>query len=1045
MTRPSPDAATPTAAGWSDFATWSIRQPLPAILLFMLLSVAGLIGFHALPVEDMPDIDLPTVRITLTQSGAAPEQLETEVARKVEDAIASLDQLKHIRTAITDGAVQITVEFELEKNLSDALIETRNAVDGVRSDLPSDLLAPSVSAVTVGSEAILTYAVSAPDRNEEALSWYVDDRVTKALLAIPGVGSVVRFGGVDREIRVDVDPLKLAALGISAGDVSRAIRNTQQQSSGGRMTINGEIQSLRMVATQDVASALAALPLVLTSGRQVRLDEVAVVHDDVAEPTQAARLNGVPAVGFRLYAARGADETRIAHVVHETLDRLAGPDGSQFTLVASRVAHTEEQFAGSMHMLYEGALLAVLVVWAFLRDWRATLVAASALPLSILPTFAAMSWLGYSLNTLTLLALAAVIGILVDDAIVEIENIERHARSGKSPLTAAIDAVREIALAVIATTLTLVVVFGPTAMMSGIPGLFFTQFGWTAVIAVLSSLLVARLLTPMMAAHFLRADDEPLTLPVSDGLLMRGYLQVVDWTLRHRRLTVALTVVIFIASAALIGLLRTGLIPPADRGYTTLDFELPPGSSLAMTLEQGEALRRAVAPVAGISQVLVTAGAAQSAVGAGAKAGELRNGSITLTLLPREDRPSQRAIESALRDAVATVPGARVSVGGGLGAKLMLILASDDPAVLSHSAQALVRELRGVGSLSNIRSTADVARPELTVRPDPVRAAELGVSAATIGDAVRIATVGDYDAQLARLNLDDRQVYIRVRVSDGARDQLATLAGLRVPTRSGALVPLSAVASIRWTDGPASIDRYDRQRYVTVSAELNGMALGAALSDARALPAIRQLPSSVALITTGDAEIMDELISGFSLAIVLGVLCVYAVLALLFNSFILPVTILSAIPLSVGGAFLALYLSHGELDVPAMIGLVMLMGIVTKNSILLVEYAVVGMRDAGLSLDVSIRDACHKRARPIIMTSIAMIAGMLPIALGLGADASFRQPMAIAVIGGLVTSTALSLVVVPVMFVSIERWMARLRPTPVAARSATIQEQSWPV
>jgi multidrug efflux pump subunit AcrB len=1010
-----------------NFATWSIRNPIPSILLFVLLTFAGVWGFHKLPIQNMPDIDLPTINIVLLQPGAAPAQLETEVARKVEDSLATLSGLKHLYTTITDGKVSISVQFELEKNLSDALIQTKNAVDSVRSDLPTDLQQPAVSSVTSAGEAIRMYSIASSRMNEERLSWYVDDTLAKTVLGVPGVARVERVGGVQREVRIEVDPVRLTALGVTAADVSRALRQVQQESSGGRGQLGQAEQSVRTVATVRQAADLAAFPITLANGREVRLDQVATVHDGIAERTQMAMLDGKPVVGFKIFRAKGFDETLIAKNVTQVLNKLQSDDASlKFTAVSGTVDYTLEQYKGSMDMLYEGALLAVLVVWAFLRDWRATLVSAAALPLSILPTFAAMSWLGYSLNTLTLLALAVIVGILVDDAIVEIENIERHGHMGKPILQAAGDAVTEIALAVVATTMSLVVVFLPTAMMSGVPGLFFKQFGWTAVIAVLASLLVARLLTPMMAAYLLKSRPAK---EHEDGRVMIWYLSAVSWCLAHRKTTAAGAALFFAASIALVPLIPSGLIPPADRGFTNVNIELPPGSSVNNTLAVAEAARTALRDVAGIQSVFTTIGDALLAGNGVQQAGEVRKGALILTLKPRGQRGKQVAIETVIRQKLLNVPGARFTVGsGGIGEKMQLILASDNADALKNSAQMLERELRGVGRLSNINSTASLERPEIIVRPDVERAAERGVTTAAIGAVVRIATSGDFDAQVARLNLDNRQVYMRVRIADAARQDMDTLANMRVNGRDG-LVPLSSVAALSVESGPSQISRYDRHRYVTVNADLGGMPLGAALAAATALPAVKAMPSSVRLIQTGDAEIAAELASGFGMAIVIGVLCVYCVLTLLFKDFLQPVTILSAIPLSLGGAFVALLAAHSELDIPAMIGLVMLMGIVTKNSILLVEYAVVGIHERGLSLHDALIDACHKRARPIVMTTVAMIAGMLPIALGFGADSSFRQPMATAVIGGLLTSTALSLLVVPVVFTYVdafERLVVRL-------------------
>ena len=1010
-----------------NFATWSIRNPIPAILLFVLLSLAGVWGFQNLPTQNLPDFDMPMVSVNLSQPGAAPAQLETEVARKVEDALASLSGLNHLHTSVTNGRVSIGVEFVLEKNLSDALIETKNAVDSIRADLPTELMQPTVSAATSVGAPILTFAIASSRMDEEALSWFVDDIVAKSVLGVTGVGRFERVGGVQREVLIEVDPTRMASLGISAGDISRALRQIQQESSGGRGQLGGQEQSLRTIATVRQAQELAALRITLPNGRVFRLDQVATIVDGAAERSQAALLDGKPAVGFNVYRARGFDEVTIAQEVQTALAALQQSDPSlEMTPISGTVEQTLEQYEGSMTMLFEGAILAVLVVWFFLRDWRATLVSAAALPLSILPAFAAMAWLGYSLNTVTLLALAVVVGILVDDAIVEIENIERHRHLGKSIREATEDAVTEIALAVTATTMTLVAVFLPTAMMSGIAGLVFKQFGWTAVIAVLASLLVARLLTPMMAAYFLKPQP---TKPHKDGRVMHGYLALVRWCLAHRKTTMAGATVFLAGSLALVPMLPIGFIPPPNGNFSNISVELPPASSLEDTLQAAEAARLAIVGIEGVERVFVTAGSAQAAGMSGMQAGEVRRASLTVALAPRGERPSQREVESSIREQLLTVPGARFSISsGGPSERLQIILASDNAAALTASARAVVRQLREIDGLAGITSTASLERPEIVIRPDLERAAEQGVTTAAIGEAIRMATSGDFDPQVARLNLDNRQVYIRTRVSDAARQDIDTIANLRVQGRDG-LVPLSSIATLSVESGPLQLDRYDRLRNVTVSADLSGTTIGAAQAAAANLEAMRTLPSNVSVIEAGDAEIVGDLMSGFAMALVVGVLCVYCVLVLLFRDFLQPVTILSAIPLSIGGAFLALLIAGSELSVPAMIGLIMLMGIVTKNSILLVDYAIMGREKDGLSLYDALVDACHKRARPIVMTTLAMIAGMAPIAMGLGADASFRQPMAIGVIGGLITSTMLSLLVVPIVFTyvdGVERWLGKL-------------------
>ncbi|MFC3532762.1 efflux RND transporter permease subunit [Vogesella facilis] len=1013
-----------------NFSAWSIRNPVPAILLFVVLSAAGLFGLHKLGIQNFPDMDFPTITISASLEGAAPSQLETEVARKIEDEVATLGGIEHITTTVTDGSVTISVEFALEKNSEEALNQVRNAVDSVKGELPADMETPTVSKVTTSGSAIVTYTVAAPTMSEESLSWFVDNEVNKALLSTSGVGKVARVGGVDREVLVALDPVRLNALGVSVSTVASQLTAVQKDASGGQGRLSGANQSLRTLGAVGSVDEIAALSIPLGDGRHVRLDQLATVSDAHAERTTYAMLDGKPVIGFQITRGKGESEVAVVERVRATVAQLqARYPRVQFTEAYNTVESIEDNYDGSMHLLLEGAALAVLVVWWFLRDSRATFVSATALPLSIIPTFGMMYYWDFSLNTLTLLSLALVIGILVDDAIVEVENIVRHLRMGKTPKQAATEAADEIGLAVVATTLTLVAVFLPTAFMSGITGRFFRQFGMTAAVAVLASLLVARLLTPMMAAYLLKAHPER----AEDGKLMTRYLGWVRWCLAHRKTTVAAATAFFIASLSLVPLLPTGFVPASDLARTSVSISLPPGSTLQQTRAAAAAAQQRMVGLSGVRHVFSSVGTATSGGGPGATTSNDSNtATLTVTLTPRGERSEkQAAIEGRIRAALKTLPGARISVGGeNTGEKLQVTLVGDDATVLTSAAQTVERQIRGLKGLGSVVSDASQQQQEIQITPDNARAAELGVTSSALASTVRMATYGDFSSSLAKLNLPQRQVEVRVRLDDASRQNLDAIGQLRVAASSGN-VPLASIASIGMGSGPSQINRLDRMRQITIDVELGGRSMGEVQQEVNALPALKALPAGVTQRASGDAERMAELFGNFGGAMAVGVLCIYVVLVLLFHDFLQPVTILAALPLSVGGAFLALLLTSNSFSMPSIIGLLMLMGVVTKNSILLVEYAVMARRERDLSRFDALVDACHKRARPILMTTIAMAAGMLPIALGLGADPSFRSPMAIAVIGGLLTSTTLSLLVVPVVFTYIDdllQWLKRRLP-----------------
>ncbi len=1015
-----------------NVSAWSIRNPIPSILLFILLTVIGVAGFVGMKVQQFPDIDLPTVTVSAALPGAAPSQMETEVARKIENAIATLQGVKHIYTKVQDGSATVTVEFRLEKPVQEAVDDVRDAVSRIRADLPGDLRDPVVARVNLAGAPILTYTIASARMDDEALSWFVDNTVTRSLLAVPGVGAVARVGGVDRQVLVEIDPHKLLALNATAADISRQLRQIQQEASGGRADVGGAEQTVRTIGTVASAAELAALDIVLADGRRIRLDQVASVRDTVAEQRSVALLDGKPVVGFEIVRSRGAGEPEVAAGVRAQLEELraAHPDVT-ITEAFNFVDPVQENFDGSMRLLIEGAILAVLVVWIFLRDWRATLIAAAALPLSILPAFGVMYLFGFTLNVVTLLALSLVVGILVDDAIVEIENIMRHLRAGKTPYRAAMEAADEIGLAVVATTFTLIAVFLPTAFMSGVPGKFFVQFGWTAAIAVFFSLVVARMLTPMMAAYLLQRPKRDHSQP----RWLTHYLGWAAWCLKHRIATQVGAAAFFFGSFALLPLLPTGFIPPDDVSQTQVYLTLPPGSDLRRTLAAAEQARAIVERNEHVKMVYtaVGGGAAGADPFAPRGAAEVRKATLTINLSPRSQRSGflglfggihKTEIEEQLRAALAELPGVRFSVGlaGGTG-KYVLVLASEDGAALAAHARVVERELRTIEGIGSITSTATLVRPELTVRPDFARAADLGVTSAAIADTLRIATVGDFDQGLAKLNLAQRQVPIVVKLPPQARQDLALLARLPVPGRDGPVM-LGQVATLSLDGGPAEIDRYDRMRNINFEIELGTAQMGEVEQAVLALPSLRNLPPGVIQTTIGDADAMNELFSSFALAMVTGVLCIYIVLVLLFRDFVQPVTILAALVLSVPGAFLALFVTQSALSMPSMIGLIMLMGIATKNSILLVDYVILARRGVDgnppLARFEAVLDACRKRARPIVMTTLAMGAGMMPVALGIGTDPSFRSPMAIVVIGGLITSTFLSLLVIPVIFTFVD-------------------------
>jgi len=1021
-----------------NFSRWGIANPVPATLVFVVLCAVGMWGWGKLPIATLPDLTPPEITVNVTLPGASPSQLEADVTRKVEDAVAGIANIDKLLSNVSEGQSRTRILFELGSDLDGALEEVRDAMDRVRPELPPEIDEPQIKRVTVLGPTMLTYAVQSDRLSISELSWLVDDTVKKALFGAAGVGTVSRIGGLEREVRVDLRPDSLQAFGLTAGTVSSQLARIQVERAGGRTTVGGGEQTVRTIATVRSAAELANFPISLPDGRSVRLSSIATVTDGHAEARDLALLNGTPVVGFGVQRAVGTSEVAVGQEVRDRIMELERqhPD-VRFIEVNSTVEEAKASYDASMTMLAEGALLAVLVVGLFLRDLRATLISALALPLSIIPTFGVMYLFGFSLNLLSLLAMAVVIGILVDDAIVEVENIARHRNMGKSPVQAAAEAADEIGIAVIATSVTLTAVFVPVAFMPGQIGQFFREFGWTAAGAVLFSLLVARLLTPMLAAYFMtgppRDHGEPRWL--------KRYLHWVEVALDHPGRTLAIALGVTVFSIALVPLIPTTFVPPSNQNRTTLQIELAPGAQLADTTATAEQAREILRGIPELVSVFVRAGSVPSGGYDGNAVGDVRKALLTLEFTADRKR-TMPELELAVRRELQDLPGVRASfTAQGPGDRLELVLAGRDPVTLASTAQRIESAMRGVPGLSGVQSGASLLQPEIVIVPDPARAADLGVSTVDIAEAARIATTGDFRRNLPKLNLAERQIPIRVQVGEAARTDSSLLSLMRVPSRNGGSVPLSAVAEIHESSGPAVIDRYNRERNIKISGELNGNPLGPVLDQVRALAEVQNLPAGVRIIPGGDAEAFGDLLLGFTLAMLTGILSVYVVLLMLFNSPSLPFVILAAVPLCGVGAFGALLVTGYALSLPSLVGLLMLTGVSTKNSILIVDYALIGER-AGLPRHEAIMDACRKRARPVIMTTLAMGAGMLPVAFSLAADGNFRAPLGISVIGGLITSTALSLVAVPATYWLMREGLDRRRARREARRQARATAQA---
>ncbi len=1040
-----------------NFSAWSIRNPIAPLLGFVLLLVLGLQSFYSLPITRFPNIDVPVVSITVTQAGASPAELEMQITKEVEDAVASISGVDEIQSTVTDGQSQTVVLFRIEKPTDEAVQDTKDAIDKIRSDLPAGIEEPVVTKIDVEGQAIQTFAVSSANMTLEELSWFVDDTIKRELQGQPGIGRIDRYGGADREIRIALNPQKLDAYGITAVDVNNQLRGINVDLGSGRGQVAGNEQTIRTLGDARTVQQLANTTIALSNGRFVKLSEIGVITDTYEEPRSFSHFNGNPSVTFAVFRAKGASEVSVAETVAESLDivRAAHPNVN-IEMVDDSVYFTYGNYEAALHTLMEGALLAIIVVMLFLRNWRATIIAAVALPLSAIPTFWVMDILGFSLNLVSFLALTLATGILVDDAIVEIENIARHIKMGKSPYRAALDAADEIGLAVIATSFTIIAVFVPVSFMPGIAGQYFIQFGLTVAFSVFFSLMVARLITPLMAAYWMRAEDAMEDHHDNDSRLMKAYTRLVTTTTRkwYMRYATLLAAIAFLAgSLALLSQVPGSFLPPEDSSRIVLSVELPPNATLDETSRTTDKIHEVIHDIDGVENVFVLGGASPKGDL------ELRRATIRVilqnldhsllrilvnnglgsipvlgNLLPKIEnqgrtRP-QWEIERELFEKVRTIPDVRISkLNDRAERELSFNFLSSNEADLNEAVSLLESRLRASPILANVSSEGALPRPELQIRPRKDEAARLGITPQQISETVRVATIGDIDAQLPKMSIDDRQIPIRIQASLDLRRDLAAIRALKIKTSTGEMVPLYSVADIDYAQGPSSIKRNDRSRVVSIGSDVPwGTALETATAEFKRIVEETQLPDTVRLAESGDAKVQAEMTQSFGNAMLLGLMMVLVVLILLFKDVIQPFTILFSLPLAIGGVAVALIITQNSLSMPVLIGILMLMGIVTKNAILLVDFAI-EMRRHGLERVQAMVEAGRKRARPIIMTSIAMSAGMLPSALGVGEGGSFRAPMAIAVIGGIIVSTVLSLLVVPAFFLimdDLSRLLARI-------------------
>lgn len=1002
---------------FSNISAWSIRNPVVPIVLFMALLLAGIMSFRNMDVQNDPDIEFPVVVVSISQPGAAPSEITTQITQKVESAIRSVQGVRNIDATASEGNTTVSAEFEIGDDINAAVSEVKNAVDQIRSDLPDGILEPQIFKVATSSDPIAYFAVEASDMTLEQLSWFVDDSVSRRLLAIEGMASVSRNGGVNREIRVILDPAKMQSLGVTASQINNVLRQQNLNASGGQSQIAGSRQSVRVLGNAADAYALSQAQISLGGGRNIKLADVAEVTDGYSEQRSMAFEGGKQVVTFGMSRAKGASDVTVFDEAMKQIELIEKENpGVKFTTLFNSVDYTKAQYKSSMAAMIEGALLAIVVVFLFLRDWRATVISAIAIPLSAIPTFWFLDLLGFTLNSFTLLALGLVAGVLVDDAIVEIENIVRHMRMGKSAYQASIDAADEIGLAVVATTFSIVAVFLPVGLMPGVAGQFFKNFGLTVVASVLMSLAVARMITPMIAAYFLKSGG---MAEHGESAWIEKYMKILRWSLGHRRWMMGIGALSLVATIALMVVLPKQFFPDGDMDFSRVRIEMVPGTTLERTREVANEAAKIIEAQPEVKTALQS----------------VREGSANMFITLHKDRErTSQEFEEDLTPQLTKIADARVTFqangpgGGGSGRDVSVMLSGSDPKKLDETAATLVEQMKTLPELRAPRISADLQRPELLIRPRTDLAAQLGVSTVALSQTIRIATLGDIDQNSAKFSLSDRQIPIRVMLAKESRESLDVIRNLPVPLANGGSVPLSRVADISFGAGPTSIQRRNQNFRIFIGADF-APGIVSSMADAKInnLPIMKNLPTGVSRAPFGSQEWEQEMQRDFTTALISGTLLVFAVLVLLYHRFMSPLVNMGSLLLAPLGGMLALAIAQQPISMPVFIGILMLFGIVAKNSILLIDFAIEEMA-RGVPKFQAIMEAGHKRAQPIVMTTVAMTAGMVPTALSLGGDGQWRAPMGTVVIGGLIVSTLLTLLIVPAGFSLADGFEKRVGP-----------------
>lgn len=1018
----------------------SIRRPVTVMMGILMVVILGILSLTRIPIDLYPPIEIPTVAVTTSYSGVGPKEMENLVTKPIEQAVATVAGIKSVTSISREGTSQVIVEFGYGTDIDGTVAEIQQKVERARRSLPDDADSPTVMRFDPNSSPVLTLALSS-EMSADQLRSFVDEQIVPYLERVDGVASVTVSGGLEREITVRVDPGKLEQYGITLADISQQLRNQNIDSPGGTITEGGTTYTVRSVGKLASIDDIKKVSIPLRGEGQVFLEDVALITDGYKAVTIESKMDGQPTVTLSIMKQSGTNTVAVVDQINQELEKLQGSLSANLKVfsISDQSAFIRASINTLVHDTLIGGILAIFIIRFFLKSTSNTLIIGTAIPISVIATFALMFFTDMSINTMSLGGLTLGIGMIVDDAIVVLENIHRHREKGLSIKEAAVSGTKEVAMPVIAATLTTVAVFFPIVFVEGVTAQLFKDMGVTVSFALLASLVVSLTVTPMLAAKWTASQAKKLNHEEADAKsgLVRFYKRVLAWSLGHRKSVIAIGLASLVAGAGLVPFIGMEVMPTSDQGQVNISISLPNGTELEKTREVLTKANEIVSHVPEAKTIFSTLGSANATRGGNANSSAA---SFLLILSDSSERSRTTAeVVDDLRNKLNRFPGARVRIsetGGmmlpGMGGQgfsggsspISYALRGNDEATLKDLAERLTAAISEVDGIREADNTLEESRPEIQIKLDRIKAAGLGITQSSLTSTIQTAL---RDQVATRMEAGGSEIDITLKLDKEGQASMQDIENLLITTPKGEVVQVKDVATVAIAGGPQAIQRYNQARVVNVTGMLApGRDLGSVAEEVNRVVANFPVPPGYVIEQQGQNQQLDETTQGMILAFGLAVVLVYIILAAQFESLVYPLSIMLSVPLSFFGASFSLWMTGRTLSIPAFIGIILLTGIVVRNAIVLIDFINI-LRRQGMERSEAILTASPIRLRPILMTTLCTVLGLFPLALGIGEGGESQSPMATVVIGGLLFSTMLTLIVIPVVYTILDDFSGRLK------------------